>query len=278
VHVDAGVDIAPFAAAATGCSHVEFLADRVDVRWAGFSMVDAMVRLVERGVDGSSPDDHVVVLSGVDAVVRPIEDFVAFLRSSPRRQHLRYVMVDGVDDPSILARVRRRHRRDLQVVPAKRRSGPGHLVNGVARRLVESLDRLRPPGPCPGGLSIALGSQWFALTAACASDLLHRRTSEVDRWFRTTFAPDETYFATLLAAGPFAGDNAAGGPEPFVARGMFRLANHHLICEDLRHVYTIDDLDEIVDSGRFFVRKVRLPESAALLDAIERTRDQDPRT
>lgn len=269
VHVDAGVRIEPFVRAAAGGAHVEFLDDRIDVRWAGFSVVEATIALLEHGLTVTDPDDHLVVLSGTDAIVRPIDEFVAHLRTAPWRQHLRHVLIDGIDDRAILDRIRRRHHRDLRLVRAKRRTGPGHVLNAVARRAAESVERFRPPGPCPDGLAVALGSQWFALTAECVTELLGRRSAAVDDWFRSTFAPDETYFATMLANGPFANDNATGGPEDFVARGVFRLANHHLIDVDLRRVWTLADLREIIDSGRYFVRKLVQPDSLSLLDALD---------
>ena len=58
-------------------------------------------------------------------------------------------------------------------------------------------------------------------------------------------------------------------PEHFEYDGTAQYANLHLLDPALEHTFVASDYEEVVSSRRYFVRKVTLPDSGALLDALD---------
>jgi hypothetical protein len=273
VHVDRKADQRVFERALSGCDTVTFVAEpaRVAVHWAGFSMVRAMAAVFAVAVDQTSDDDYVVMCSGSDYLLRPVEELTAHLHSSPGRQHIRYFDIETSVE-HYRRQVRRRHFRDAWVVRSVRGGAPGERVNNAVRRGLSAAAAPLPDRRPPEGLRLAFGSTWFALTAACLRSVLEQRTPAIDRYFARTFAPDEKYFHSLVASSGFHDMTPARGFEPFGGVGTYRLANLHHIDPSLDKWFTLEDWPELGTSPAWFVRKVRLPASGALLDHIDRVR------
>ena len=270
VHVNARTDITPFVDAARSLDHVSFLPDdrRCQVNWAGFVAILAIKALYGWALPITEPDDHVVLLSGSDYPLSSVAAFAGFLRRSPHRQHLRWFAVaDGT--PRHRSFVERRHYRDVKVFPRAPRHSLPAKVNEVVHRSMSHASRLWPPPVVPDGIVLSRGSPWSALTADCVADLLARATPDVDRFFAHTFCPDEMYLHSLVASGPFATQNAAGGAEPCPGPDVADMSNFHHIHRSLDKWYTIADQAELEASSQWFFRKVRPPSSNALLDHLD---------
>ena len=118
---------------------------------------------------------------------------------------------------------------------------------------------------------VLYGSQWTAFTAECVDEMLH--VSHNAGWvnfFRRAFAPDEMFFHTVLHQCRFSCEAPLGGPGSFEVDGISAQANFHLIGRHSKSGRScLGDHSEIEQSKRYFVRKVRLPESASLLDVLD---------
>lgn len=274
VHLDRKAERRPFERALSGTSTVTLLPDsaRVDVHWAGFSMVRAMTAVAEAAAEQTPDDDYVVTCSGADYPLRPVAELTAFLDGSGGLQHIRYFDIEN-SVPHYRRQVERRHYRDASVVRSLRGTRTDRVNNAVRRGLSAATAPLPGRRP-PDGLKVAFGSTWFALTAACLRDVLDRRTPAIDRYFARSFSPDEKYFHSLVASSPFHTRTPAGGFEPFTGVGTYRLANLHHIDPSLDKWFTQDDWPQLEPSPAWFFRKVRLPASLDLLDHIDRVRLQ----
>lgn len=272
VHVDAKVDIRAFRAALHRCDSVSFVDSerRVNVRWGGFSQVLAMRAAAEQALGLTSAQDHIVVCSGSDYPLRPIRDLAKFLEVSEWRQHIRYFDI-AASERKYEDQISRRHYRDLTLINREK----GEFVrklNNAARRALASGARALPRATLPNADAVAFGSQWFAVTRECMEATLKLSSQSVDEFFRRTFSPDEKYFHTLVSQTAHHLETQAGGFEPYVGPGTFRMANLHHLHGSLSKWYTLDDWEELAASDKFFVRKVRLPESASLMDRLDRDR------
>jgi hypothetical protein len=69
------------------------------------------------------------------------------------------------------------------------------------------------------------------------------------RLFQFSFAPDDTFFHTIVGNSPFAA--MSDGCIPFAGRGKTDLGNLHLISSNLKKIYTLSDLPEILASSKF---------------------------
>lgn len=269
VHVDRKVDERPFRdAVATAGARVEFIEDRVLVNWAGWSQQVAIRRLVARALGRVRDDEYVVMLSGSDYPLRPVDRLDAFLAERPGHQHLRAFDVVQSGSDHYRAEMERRHFRDL---PLLRRWTPRPRVRRLRNAVIRSLEaaaRILPPRTPPPGVVLAHGGTHFALTAGCLRALEAAVTPEVVRYFsRGVFCPEESFYHSLLAGG--VGARWGWHPVPFEGRGQHQYANLHHIEPSLEKVYRAADWAEVRGIDRFFLRKVQSEPSAALLDLID---------
>ncbi|WP_079176577.1 beta-1,6-N-acetylglucosaminyltransferase [Streptomyces sp. MUSC 14] len=259
VHVDARSRGDDF----TGVPRTTCVRERVAVRWGGFSVVRAMLALYRTALEFAQPSDHIVLLSGQCYPARPVAAFADYLATAPFRQHCRTAPL--LDGAAAEGRVLKRWCFDaLPIGP-----GPSYLARAMLRRGISELTPRRSPSVF-GDIEPVSGSQWTALTADCVADLLGK--AEDPRWenlFRTTLAPDEMFFHTLLWNSGRRAEVEDPVLRPRAGRITSDLSNFHYVDRMLRGTRTLADLPAIEASGMYFVRKVASAQSAELLDALD---------
>lgn len=255
------------------------------VEWGGRSVVAMRLRVL-RWCRARLEFEHVVFLSEQDyPIARPVEfrrwleghDADAYLPSAPvphlplqlqgtvcKHYGYRYFGVslrrlfDGLPYPI-----------DRKATTALRRlaiatdtsSSPIRLIpapHDVSAQSLFGHRRLRPPPPALDPLWF--GDAWGVLSRRAVEVILDRLTEEPELWrfYRSCFAAEESLFATIVGNTP--GLRSA------------RQGSHHIRWADGSphpDVFTIEDLDELANSGRFFARKLVHDRSAALLDALD---------
>lgn len=273
VHVDSKVDQAPFlaAVAAEDRGRVEFLDDRVRVNWGGYSQVVAIRSLVRAGIARARPDEHLVLLSGQDYPIRPVDELEAMFAASGGRQFLRYFEIAG-SDGKYTSQVDRRYHRDLALLSTRTTDPRLRRVRNAAIRVLETASRAAGPLRPPAGLRVAHGVTHFAMTADFAAHLEESVTPDIERYFRRVFVAEEKFYPSLAGASSRGGETGGplpGGFEPYAGPGNWRYANLHHIDTTLTKVYTADDWSEVAASRAFFLRKLESGRSGALLDRID---------
>ncbi|MGJ5751663.1 core-2/I-Branching enzyme [Streptomyces puniciscabiei] len=259
VHVDARSRGADF----EGVPRTTHVRDRVAVRWGGFSVVRATLALYRTALEVARPSEHIVLLSGQCYPARPVGEFAEYLASAPFRQHCRAAGV--LDDKETAGRVLKRW--CLDAVPTG--PGPTYLPRALLRRAISELTPRRRPSVF-GDIEPVAGSQWTALTADCVADLLGK--AEDPRWenlFRTTHAPDEMFFHTLVWNSGWRDEVEDPVLRPRAGRVTADFTNFHYLERQLRGTRALADLPAIEASRMYFVRKVASPQSAELLDALD---------
>ena len=259
VHVDARSRGADF----TGVPRTAYVRERVAVRWGGFSVVRAMLALYRTALEFAQPSDHIVLLSGQCYPARPVAEFAEHLATAPFRQHCRTAPL--LDGAAAQGRVLKRWCFDaLPIGP-----GPAYLPRALLRRAISELTPRRRPSVF-GDVVPVSGSQWTALTADCVADLLGK--AEDPRWedlFRTTLAPDEMFFHTLLWNSGWRCEVEDPELRPRAGRITSDLTNFHYVDRMLKGTRTLADLPAIEASRMYFVRKVASQQSAELLVALD---------
>ena len=122
----------------------------------------------------------------------------------------------------------------------------------------------------PFSFTLFFGSQWWTLTAEAAYEILAYSDSnpEIAAYFKNTIIPDECYFQTLFMRGSYR--NRVKDNLTYVNWGRNRRSPELLTESDEEKLLTVSDT-------KCFARKVSLPESAALIEAIEkRQREIEP--
>jgi hypothetical protein len=256
VHVDAKSDLSAFR---IEDSRVNYLHDRVDVRWGAISQVDATLKLMRTALArcDATQVSHFVLLSGNCYPVRPLEEFRDYSRSHAGMNFLK--MIPLASTRKLHERVR--HFWFYQDLPV---DGRKFTLVRLARGLLQFAGKL-------GRRSFAaipqwhFGSQWWALTPEAVGYLVsHPLEGAAKRFLRFSKAPDEIYFHTLLANSPL-----RHSVKRVSGSGVWDAANLHLIDPSLSRWFHAADCDEIVASDRWFVRKVGSGISGDLCDRLD---------
>ncbi|PPE71359.1 hypothetical protein IS481_05030 [Caldimonas thermodepolymerans] len=261
LHIDAKFDIGPFRDQdLPRCVH--FVEPRVRVSWGAYSPVEATLRAMRAALDSGRPYRHLMMLSGLDYPIRPTAELRALFAQQPQHEFIRFI------DASVPPHFRIFHEyywfmEEIPWLPSgwlqtKVRRGFGRLLRQVVKKR-------RPTGIVP-----AWGSAFWALTRECCEFVMEyiQQRPDVVRWMRTSFAPDEHFFHTIVANSDFL--FRSDGFVPYQAPSVHLLSNLHLIPPGLRKVHTESDFEALRASQKFFVRKVTSQASGALLDRIDR--------
>ena len=266
VHVDGKVPLDPFRKALP--AEATLLENRIRVSWGGWTQVQATLALMETARRAMPDGERFMLLSGQDYPIRSLDEFTAMLDARPGHEFIRaFEML-----PSDHDRPKVQFKRRLDDVIPYRFAGPFGKATAFLNRLVRKIDREISPyreRRYPFEMVPATGSSWWVLTREAVDYLLTtiRKDPRLARFYRNTFAVDEQIFHTLVHNSPLAGK--ADPLEPYRHQQIGEMANVHLIDNSLGKTFRLDDLDEILASQKWFLRKVTTAESTPLLDRLD---------
>jgi Core-2/I-Branching enzyme len=272
VHVDGKADITAFRRATKDINRTYFCESRSKVTWAAFSVVEATLRLLEAALTQEvATDSRFVLLSGADYAIASNREILHFFARRPKREFVRGFAIREAGE-SQRWRIEGRHFREL----APRHSWLRPPLFAIERSLRLFQRRL------PSDIVFVCGSQWWALTRDCAQFCLDfaRENPDLLRFFKSTFAPDETFFHTIVHNSPYAQE--ADPLEPFVddviRSGSLRFySNLHYLPGTWIH--TQDDARAALTAlpRKLFARKFSSAHSIPAMDFIDQSLDTTTR-
>ncbi|MEO8256941.1 MAG: beta-1,6-N-acetylglucosaminyltransferase [Acidobacteriota bacterium] len=185
VHVDAKATESYTSA----LGNVTVLGDRGDVNWAGYSQLQAEVKLLRRAIESEA--DYYLLISGADYPIRPNRFLYDLLGSG--REFISTCAVPAEHKPM--------SRFDSYYFDYDRR---GRSLTHYGLRFAEAVGRAAwKKKTIP--FQLYAGSSWFALTRAAVRHVLATLENDprYDEFFRTSLSPDEAVFQTILANSRF---------------------------------------------------------------------------
>lgn len=224
-------------------------AKRHNVKWGDWSMVEATLSCLEEIAASGETVDYVILLSGGDYPIRPLNHLKAFLAAGQGREYIESVnpketrwVVDGYNAERLIYRFYFNWKRHPRLF-------------GWSISLQQLLGLRRT---MPDGLEPRLGSQWWALTWETAREILVRSKSpRIGGFFRRTWVPDENFFQTMVAD--------IVRDEKITQRS---LTFYHFSTEGKPLVYYNDHAEFLATRPCFFARKLS-PHAHALRDALD---------
>lgn len=259
VHLDAKTDIRPFLAQDLPDS-VHFIEDRIRVSWAAYSQVEATLHLIRAALSCGKDFTHLVMLSGLDYPIKPVEQLLELFNRNPKQQFIRFV-----DASETHYRVYFDHYWFLEANSAIPPKLDRAIRHGFGRAIRPFLRKPRPAGI----QNIYWGSAYWALTPQCAQYILSFAGEHPDfaRWARSSFAIDEHFFHTIVGNSRFCADS--DGVFPYQGSKTYLMASLHQVHESMRRVHDESDYQSLRDSDKFFVRKMMSGPSDKLIKLLD---------
>ncbi len=244
-------------------------------RWGGFSLVEIMLRSLEKIV--SQDDfDWFVLLSGQDYPAQPLaategelartsyDGFISgvpVMGDQPCRK-LNCAMIDshGVGCLSCISRYYYPNPLFSDRLPLRVRKGCHWMLRKVAS--VHQRFAFWPLADMYHQMTIFKGSQWFTLNDRAISYVQNilRTHPGIMRHFRQTFIPDEAFFQTILF----------NNPEFRLSHDNRRLVNWNAMTYSASPEYfRTGDFDRIVASGAHFARKFDTSYDYQIVDLLD---------
>lgn len=114
---------------------------------------------------------------------------------------------------------------------------------------------------------IYFGSQWVSMTRKCAEYVLEQleKNTTLCKYFSTAYAPDELVVPTIVF-------NSKFSSQAILCQKLdFSILTPLHYLHYTSHIWTYDetDFDDIIKSGKMFVRKLISPKSDKLVEMLE---------
>ncbi|WP_187277593.1 beta-1,6-N-acetylglucosaminyltransferase [Methylobacterium sp. WL18] len=270
VHLDVKTPIEAFEAEADSREDIYFTRPRFRVMWAGISQVSSTLATMQNALEHTTANcTHFVIISGADYPIATNDEIVAYLASNKQRQFIRRFSLIECGDRRQLWRVRGIHFRewaDRFTWQRKPLFALEQMLHAFPRRINKNL-------------TLALGSNWVALTRECAEYCVgkSREAPELFNFLKMSFGPDEIYLHTLVENSPFV--DQAQDIEPYhditKIGGPFYYANLHALVPKVP-IRTADEAREILANrgDKLFTRKLSSFRSQAALDVFDQYIDR----
>ena len=246
LNIDHKCDIQPFLD--TVPDNAQWIKQRTEIRWGDFSQVAATLRGLREIVGSGRTYDYVIFVSGQDYPILPAEEIVSQIEQRAGSEMIAWIELPP--DHPWNRRYRYRHY---------------HFNNKICtlavNRMIRTLSfRLRTYPLQP----VYKGSQWWNLSIAAIRYILDycRIHPEFIRFNRTVHCSDELFFQTLLLHSPF---------RERLLNDNFRYIDWSTGSTSPRTL-TVNDFDKIVQSGKWFARKLDMQQDSLIFDQLDEFR------
>jgi hypothetical protein len=222
---------------------------RIDVRWGGFSQVQATLNSLRQVLAEVPAFDKLVFLSAQDFPLLPNDRLKHELARLAGHELLDAMPIRPNGWPVAFR---------YEYFYREGGSRPERIACALANRMLRACKRRRR---MVRGLEPWGGSSWWALSRPCAAMVLERagRDRRLARFFSTVLCPDEMFFQTLVMNSPFK-DRVLGQNFRHIQWPERGARNPKILDEA--------DFDRIAGSCAHFCRKLDSRQSAALLPRL----------
>jgi hypothetical protein len=266
IHVDKKVDIEPFYNLLRTNRSVHFITERVKVYWAGYSSILATINLFKFAINYGSYD-RFVILQGQDYPIKSSQEIYNFFDNNPNVEFInaidatnskqiktlhKYCFMWLIDDINVFKKVWNKFNSIL-----------------IQRKL---LMKFKNPYIIENGKKYGIYQGWahVALTRNCVNYIInfYNTHPKFNKFFTTTYAPDESYFHTIIYNSEFVNNTVDGrsieynGVDSLLNVTYFEYPNQVTVFKNK------EDFDKLHKSKYLFFRKVN-SKSIELLDYID---------
>jgi hypothetical protein len=241
--------------------NVYFVKNRVSVTWSGISMIDAQNELINQMLQCKEKYGRCVFLSGSCYPIKNLNEVTRYFCNA-EKQLIKYI--DMRESPDhYLGQVKKKWFREPFL---NQKYKINYYLNKLILKLLNSLSL---KNDWNSEFIPYFGSQWISLTTECCEYIMDFQ--DKNPWYRQmnvyTFSPDEHYYHTIIGNSEY--KYSSVGLCDYEGRGTYRLANFHVIDSTLSKWFDVDDWFDLINSDKYFVRKVSSSNSKELLNKID---------
>jgi hypothetical protein len=262
IHIDRKADITKFQRLIVD-QDVQWV-DRVEANWGEFSLVEAVLNLLNAAKDSGKVFDRIILLSGQDYPIKSNETINEYLRQSGQSNFIEYHALPAHEKWKPNGGLYRVNKYFLGLRFRQRYTAKA--FNFLAM-LFPQLERRIPDGMKPYA-----GSMWWIIDDYSMRYILDyvKNNPEYTAFHKKTFAPDEVFFHMILlnATDEKVRERIVNDDKRFIKWKDIESAHPEQLEEK--------DLEDIRRSDALFARKFDITEDDEILNLIERQRSMPP--
>lgn len=268
IHVDAKTDAKPFEDLLHTNQRAVFIHDRTALNWGGYSAVEATVKLMKCAVNNGR-FDRFILLQGLDYPIKTNKEIDDFFDANRKTEFFHAQNLSISTDKTKI------HKIELNWDLDHDHRFPEKIINTMNKvflkiRFIPKMKEKYTFDQFGNKMDIFQGSALFGFTQDVVEYILdfHDNNPEYNKYFKKVFAPDESYFHTILYNSPYV-ENTQDGKA--VTRGhMLDYANltYFEYPVQARLFKYKSEWPILRDSGFLYFRKAS-SESKELLDYID---------
>ncbi len=227
--------------------NVYFVDDRINIRWGGYSTVEAALSGIRYIAASGIKYDFVNLVTGQDYPIKPAAYIADFLRKNIGHEFILYKKFNTEWDEA-RSRVEKYHYTEL---PFRGRHRLAALVNYFA-----------PKRKFPVNLELVGKETFWTLSLACAVYVMNYLDAhqKLRRFLRYTWGSDEFIFQTIIMGSPF---------KDKVVNNNYRYINWPLTGSRPK-VFLAEDFEKIMASDALFARKFDLNTDENILTLLDK--------
>lgn len=269
IHVDLKTDIAPYRALMDGLERVTLLENRFDVRWAGYTSVEATIALMRAAVEDGSCY-RFQLLQGLEYPLWTNAQIDAFYEQHRDTEFLKARNISTIHN------LDEEHKYRLYWLWDQNRSPFFWCLNKfnmvlLRLKLVPHFKKNYLLDDSGRRMDYYQGSAQWGLTMAATKMVVefHDRNPRFNQYFHTMYSSDESYFQTVIYNSEYAGHTLCGGPSPGTRLHDYMNLTFCVYEEEVKLFTAPEDYEFLHDTGFMFFRKAGSA-GKALLDRIDR--------
>lgn len=243
IHIDAKLPISSHKALAA-IPNVYLIKNRIKVRWAAFSTMQAVFNSLQEILNSARSYDFISLMSGQDYPIKSAQYMQAFFAERKGKLLLKYRSFEG-DWEEGFERINKYHLTDYHFKGQYRLQ---LIINALVKRVVPRF-------------SFYGSSMFWAISPEAAEYVLEKvdRNAGMKRFFKFTWGSDEFLVQTILMNSPFAADIINENCHYY----------EHLPKTPSPKIFTTADFSNIISSDRIYARKFDISKDSFILDKID---------
>lgn len=208
IHIDKKADLNKFLHYLPARENIHLLEKRIKVFWAGYSMVKAILALMEEAIKSKIDFKYAVLLSGAHYPIKS-NDYILryFLKSD-----CEYLQFAQVNETGCEFKIDAYSLYDFSFFNPNTKFFENKLLNRIARlpglavnKIFRDIIPIIYKRKLVGNITPYTGANWWALTRPCVKYVLDfvGNNSDYADFFRLSIQPDETFFHSIICNSHF---------------------------------------------------------------------------